>query len=72
LDSEHAWSILSVGLNSPLWRIINITFKVHFFAHVIEFWRREYNRYRPHSSLGYKPSAPEAYEVKNLTQQVAL
>jgi putative transposase len=39
---------------------------------LIEFWRREYNRYRPHSSLGYKPPAPEAYEFKNLTQQVAL
>jgi len=39
---------------------------------VMELWRREYNRYRPHSSLGYKPPAPEALEVKNLTQRVAL
>lgn len=31
-----------------------------------ERWRREYNRYRPHSSLGYKPPAPEAYEASNL------
>ena len=23
-------------------------------------WRREYNTIRPHSSLGYKPPAPEA------------
>ena len=38
----------------------------------VELWRREYNRYRPHSSLEYKPPAPEAYEVENLTQQVAL
>jgi transposase InsO family protein len=37
---------------------------------LIERWRREYNRYRPHSSLGYKPPAPEAYEVKNLTLKV--
>lgn len=29
-----------------------------------ERWRREYNGYRPHSSLEYKPPAPEAYEVK--------
>ncbi|MCK4557273.1 MAG: transposase, partial [Candidatus Aminicenantes bacterium] len=36
---------------------------------LMEFWRREYNRYRPHSSLGYKPPAPE---VENLTQRVAL
>jgi transposase InsO family protein len=35
-----------------------------------ERWRREYNRYRPHSSLGYKPPAPEAYEAKNLFMQV--
>ena len=27
---------------------------------LIEFWRRDYNRHRPHSSLGYKPPAPEA------------
>ena len=25
-----------------------------------ERWRREYNHIRPHSSLGYKHSAPEA------------
>jgi len=31
---------------------------------------REYNRYRPHSSLGYKPPAPEAYEAKNLIMKV--
>ena len=24
-----------------------------------EVWRREYNQVRPHSSLGYKPPAPE-------------
>jgi len=24
-------------------------------------WRKEYNRFRPHSSLGYRPPAPEAY-----------
>ncbi len=38
---------------------------------VMELWRREYNRIRPHSSLGYRPPAPEAIEVKNLTQRVA-
>lgn len=27
---------------------------------VIENWRREYNTIRPHSSLGYRPPAPEA------------
>jgi putative transposase len=27
---------------------------------LIEEWRREYNGLRPHSSLGYRPAAPEA------------
>ena len=27
---------------------------------LIERWRREYNHVRPHSSLGYRPPAPEA------------
>jgi len=27
---------------------------------LIEQWRREYNHFRPHSSLGYRPPAPEA------------
>lgn len=28
---------------------------------LVERWRIEYNSIRPHSSLGYKPPAPEAY-----------
>ncbi len=28
--------------------------------YVIENWRKEYNTKRPHSSLGYRPPAPEA------------
>ena len=27
---------------------------------LIEMWRRHYNQIRPHSSLGYRPPAPEA------------
>ena len=27
---------------------------------LIEEWQREYNGIRPHSSLGYRPPAPEA------------
>jgi len=27
---------------------------------LIEEWRREYNGVQPHSSLGYRPPAPEA------------
>lgn len=34
---------------------------------VIENWRREYNQFRPHSSLGYRPPAPETFEPRILT-----
>jgi len=43
---------------------------------LIERWRLEYNHRRPHSSLGYRPPAPEAIEpnrleiAARLTQQV--
>jgi putative transposase len=26
---------------------------------LVENWRKEYNQVRPHSSLGYRPPAPE-------------
>jgi putative transposase len=32
---------------------------------LIENWRKEYNTVRPHSSLGYKPPAPETIMPKN-------
>jgi transposase InsO family protein len=35
---------------------------------LVEGWRKEYNRFRPHSSLGYRPPAPEAYNVGKKTQ----
>jgi len=35
---------------------------------LVEGWRKEYNRFRPHGSLGYKSPAPEAYEVEKFTQ----
>jgi len=34
---------------------------------VIENWRRDYNQIRPHSSLGYRSPAPEAYGTGILT-----
>ena len=34
---------------------------------LIEEWRREYNGFRPHSSLGYRPPAPEAVLVTETT-----
>jgi len=32
---------------------------------LIERWREHYNRVRPHSSLGYRPPAPEAIAFGN-------
>ncbi len=32
---------------------------------LIEDWRQEYNHIRPHSSLGYRPPAPQAVLPKN-------
>jgi len=32
-----------------------------------EAWRKIYNRFRPHSSLGYRPPAPEAQVVGKFT-----
>ena len=34
---------------------------------LIEQWRMDYNHIRPHSSLGYRPPAPEAIMLKTLT-----
>jgi transposase InsO family protein len=34
---------------------------------LIEQWRREYNQVRPHSSVGYRPPAPEARMPVTLT-----
>ena len=46
----------------------------------IELWRQEYNTFRPHSSLNYRPPAPEAIltrgssilhrEILSLSQEV--
>jgi transposase InsO family protein len=35
---------------------------------LIENWRREYNHIRPHSSLGYRPPAPQAIEIRSYTR----
>ena len=37
---------------------------------VIKSWRREYNQFRPHSSLGYRPLAPESYDYEAITLHV--
>jgi putative transposase len=33
---------------------------------LIETWRRDYNRVRPHSALGYRPPAPEVIQTSLL------
>lgn len=38
---------------------------------LVEAWRKAYNRIRPHSSLGYKPPAPEALLVGKFTLGLA-
>jgi len=37
---------------------------------LVEAWRKDDNRFRPHSSLGYRPPAPEALKPKTLTLAV--
>ena len=37
---------------------------------VIKNWRKEYNQFRPHSSLGYRPPAPKAYDHEPLILHV--
>ena len=39
---------------------------------LIERWRWEYNHFRPHSSLGYRPPAPRAWEPADDTSGMAL
>jgi transposase InsO family protein len=30
---------------------------------IVEGWRKEYHRFKPHSSLGYRPPNPETHVV---------
>jgi transposase InsO family protein len=38
---------------------------------LVEGWRKEYNHFRPHGSLGYRPPAPEAFMAGKFTQGLA-
>jgi transposase InsO family protein len=38
---------------------------------LIERWRHEYNTFRPHSSLGYRPPAPEARMITPDLRKIA-
>jgi putative transposase len=37
---------------------------------LVEGWRQEYNHFRPHSSLGYKPPAAETKWLEKLNREV--
>jgi len=37
---------------------------------LLEQWRREYNAIRPHSALGYRPPAPEAWSLEATKAQI--
>jgi putative transposase len=37
---------------------------------LLEQWRREYNAIRPHSALGYRPPAPEAWSTQTMKAQI--
>jgi len=39
---------------------------------LIESWRKEYNQVRPHSSLGYRPPAPEAIQPEPMAATLTL
>jgi len=39
---------------------------------LVEAWRKTYNRIRPHSSLGYRPPAPEAHVAGKFSLGLAL
>lgn len=39
---------------------------------LIENWRREYNQIRPHSSLRYRPPAPESIRLFNMPEGLTL
>ncbi len=39
-----------------------VFYTLHEAKTLIEWWRREYNEFRPHSSLGYRAPAPVAIE----------
>jgi len=44
-----------------------IFYTLHEAKVLIERWRQEYNTFRPHSALGYRPPAPEAVQWPNTT-----
>ena len=66
-------------MESPNEKLRNKSLNKEIFTTLLEAkwlaenWRKEYNRIRPHSSLGYRPPAPEAmqplYALEDLTSR---
>ncbi len=54
--------LLHAGLTLPRESLIRSSCRFYTLAEakvLIERWREEYNTFRPHSALGYRPTAPE-------------
>jgi hypothetical protein len=49
-----------IDLNEPHLGSVEIFYSLKEAQVLIEQWRLEYNTFRPHSSLKYRPPAPEA------------
>ena len=45
-----------------------IFYTLHEAQILIERWRKDYNTIRPHSSLGYRPPAPQAWLLSSIMQ----
>jgi hypothetical protein len=58
--SGHVWAYDFVEGRTHDGRKFRILTIIDEARVLIEAWRRHYNTVRPHSSLGYRPPAPEA------------
>jgi transposase InsO family protein len=56
-DKSSVASTISIEMGHP----VEIFYTLKEAKTLIEKWRMEYNTFRPHSSLNYRPPAPEAY-----------
>ena len=54
-------TILNENGKEKYFSMLEIFYTLKEAKTLIEKWRMEYNTFRPHSSLNYRPPAPEAY-----------
>ena len=74
LPLDPFWGVRSESFNGKLRdELLNgeIFYTLKEAKVLIERWRQQYNRMRPHSSLGYRPPAPEALLLKPATLRFA-